>query len=259
MKCPYKKVAIEAAVKSGLFIKRSVGKIKSISHKGRINIVTDIDRKAEEIIIKKIRRHFPEHSILSEESAPKEGLSYYRWIIDPLDVTTNFAHGFPFFSVSVALEKRSDIVFGIVYDPMREELFTAGLNEGAYLNDKRITVSKTKRLSESLLATGFTYGIRGAKNTNLRNFRSFLIRAQAIRRAGSAALDLCYVACGRFDGFWEMELHPWDSAAGSLIVKESKGLVTRFDGSAYTCYDREILATNRLIHRRMVRILSAKN
>ena len=147
------------------------------------------------------------------------------------------------------------VILGVVYDPMRDELFVAEDKKGAYLNNKRIYVSERKKLSESLLATGFGYGIKGARNTNIRNFRNFLMRALAVRRAGSAALDLCYVACGRFDGFWELDLRPWDSAAGSIIIREADGLITRFDGTKYSHYGKNLLATNGLIHKHMVKIL----
>lgn len=255
MKRSYGKVAIEAALESGRFIKNSIGEVGKISYKGRINIVTDIDKKAEDMIIKKILANFPGHGILSEESSPKGTASPYRWIIDPLDGTTNFVHAFPFFCVSIALEKDGAVVLGVVYDPMRGELFAAEDGKGAYLNNRRIYVSGTGKLSEGFLATGFGYGIKGARNTNIRNFRNFLMRSLAVRRAGSAALDLCYVACGRFDGFWELDLKPWDSAAGSLIVKQAKGIITRFDGAKYSIYDKDLLATNGLIHKQMVKIL----
>jgi myo-inositol-1(or 4)-monophosphatase len=254
----YMAVAVEAALKSGLFIKNSVGKVRKISYKGRINIVTDVDRTAEGMIIKKILSSFPRHSVLSEEAGQTGWPSRYRWIIDPLDGTTNFAHSFPFFSVSIALEDDGRVILGVVYDPMRDELFTAECGKGARLNNKRIEVSAARRLSESFLATGFAYDVKRARNTNIGNFRNFLMRAQAIRRAGSAALDLCYVACGRFDGFWELNLYPWDSAAGSLIITEAKGRVTRFDGSEYSLYDKDILSSNGLIHRQMVKLLSEK-
>lgn len=256
MKNSFKKVAIEAALKSGLFIKGSVGRIGRISYKGRDNIVTDIDKRAEEMIIKKILSAFPDHSILSEESAPRDTRSPYKWVIDPLDGTTNFAHSFPFFSVSIALEQFGSVILGVVYDPMRAELFFAECGNGARLNDKKIYCSRVNKLQASFLATGFSYG-RKRKDKNIKNFKNFLMRAMAIRRAGSAALDLCYVACGRFDGFWELDLNPWDSAAGSLIVRESKGLVTKFDGSPCTHYDKEVLATNGFIHRQMVNVLSS--
>ena len=243
----YKKIAIKAALKSGHFIKKSVGKIAAISYKGRDNIVTDVDKKSENIIISMIRAHFPEHSILSEEKGKIDTKSSYKWVIDPLDGTTNFAHAFPFFSVSIALEKAGEIIVGVVYDPMRDELFFAQSGKGAYLNNRRIKVSGTKKLSAAFLATGFSYG-RRRKDRNVANFRKFLLGTMGVRRAGSAALDLSYVACGRFDGFWEMDLHPWDSAAGYLLVREAKGVVTKFDGSEYTIYGKNILASNGKIH-----------
>lgn len=250
----YKKVALKAALRSGLFIKNSVGRVLEISRKGRDNIVTDVDKKSEAMIIGNILKAFPGHSILSEESPPRSGRSPYRWIIDPLDGTTNFAHAFPFFCVSIALEKDGEVVLGVVYDPIREEVFSAEKGRGALLNGRKIRVSKVGKLTDSFLATGFSYGVK-RKDRNVAYFRKLLTRSLAIRRAGSAALDLAYVACGRFDGFWEMDLHPWDSAAGMLIVKEAGGTVTKFDGSSYTPYDKDILATNGLIHRSVSKYL----
>lgn len=251
----YRSIAIRAALRSGRFIKNSVGKIEKISYKGRDNIVTDVDKKAEAMIIGEILAAFPDHSVLSEESAPRSGSSACRWIVDPLDGTTNFAHAFPFFCVSIALEVGGVMRLGVVYDPMREELFVAERGRGARLNGRKIHVSKTAKLIDSLLATGFSYGAK-RKDRNIANFRRLLTRTLAIRRAGSAALDLCYVACGRFDGFWEMDLHPWDSAAGMLIVTEAGGRVTKFDGSPYSPYDKDILATNSSIHRQVSRLLT---
>jgi len=255
MKQLFRRLAIRTALKSGLFIKNSVGKIWKVYYKGKDNIVTDIDKKAEDIIIKEINSVFPDHSVLSEERKPQIGRSPYKWVIDPIDGTTNFAHAFPFFCVSIALEYSGKVILGVVYDPMRKELFYAEKGKGAYLNNRRINVSKAKRLADSFLATGFSYGPK-RKDKNIKNFSNFLTRTMAIRRAGSAALDLCYVACGRFDGFWEMGLHPWDSAAASLIVTEAKGLVTKFDGSGFTPYDKELLASNGFVHAQMVKILS---
>ena len=251
----YRSIAIKAALKSGRFIKSSVGKIEKISYKGRDNIVTDVDKKAEAMIIRDILAAFPDHSILSEESAPRPGSDSYKWIIDPLDGTTNFAHAFPFFCVSIGLEVDGAMQVGVVYDPMRHELFVAERGKGAYLNNKKRHVSKTAKLTDSFLATGFSYGLK-RKDRNIANFTKLLTRTLAIRRAGSAALDLCYVACGRFDGFWEMDLHPWDSAAGMLIVQEAGGKVTRFDGSRYLPYDKSILSTNGFIHDGISGILS---
>jgi len=198
-------------------------------------------------VIRSLRQAFPDHSILSEESPELLTGSPYKWIIDPIDGTTNFAHAFPFFCVSIGLEHHGRIVAGVVYDPMRDELFTAEAGRGARLNGKRIMVSDVTSLSRSFLATGFSYGIT-RKDRNIRHFKKLLLSTMAIRRAGSAALDLCYVACGRFDGFWELNLHPWDSAAGMLIVEEAGGKVTRFDGKPYTPYHKDILATNKRIH-----------
>lgn len=250
----FEEVAVKAALCSGGFIKRSVGRVRKISYKGRDNIVTDVDKEAERMIIGSILSAFPGHSILSEESRPMHGNSGYKWIIDPLDGTTNFSRAFPFFSVSIALEIDGRVKMGIVYDPMREELFRASAGKGAFLNKKRILVSRTRKLRDGFLATGFSYGIK-RREKNLNHFKKFLLSSLAVRRAGSAALDLSYVACGRFDGFWEMDLKPWDSAAGMIIVEEANGVVTKFDGSEYTPYDKDILATNGVIHKDMVKIL----
>ncbi|HPM43593.1 MAG TPA: inositol monophosphatase family protein [Candidatus Omnitrophota bacterium] len=252
----FKKEAIAAAKESGLFIKRSVGRIKNISYKGRDNIVTDVDKKAESIIMKRIFSAFPGHSILSEETGLRMSPSLYRWVIDPLDGTTNFAHAFPFFCVSIALEYDGEVMLGVVFDPVRNELFTAEKGKGAYLNSDKIKVSGIGKLSKSFVATGFSYGNK-RKDRNVKYFKRLLMKTMAIRRAGSAALDLCYVACGRFDGYWELDLHPWDSAAGSLIVKEAGGKVTKFDGKPHSDYEKQILATNSLIHKEMVKTLNS--
>lgn len=251
----HKKYAIEAAVKAGQFIRSRLGKSKIIGYKGEINLVTDVDKESENIIIKHLKATFPHYHFLAEEKGGKARGCDYRWVIDPLDGTTNFAHGFPFFCVSIALEKECKSILGVVYDPMREELFHAEKGKGAFLNNKRIHVSRTPRLKNSLLATGFAYGFKKARRSNLENFLSFMLNARAIRRAGSAALDLCYVACGRFDGFWELNLHPWDTAAASLIVKEAKGKVSKFNSQHYSHYDKEILASNGKVHSQMIKIL----
>jgi len=247
---------MEAALEGGALLKRSLGKVRSIDYKGAINIVTDIDKKSEIVIVKKIRRAFPGHAILAEEGGSLTGSCEYKWIIDPLDGTTNFAHSFPFFGVSIALERDGEIVVGVVYDPIKGEMFSAETGKGSYLNSKKIKVSGIKKLSQSLLATGFSYGVQDTEDDNVENFRRFLKRAMAIRRAGSAALDLCYVACGRFDGYWEMDLHPWDTAAGMLVVNEAGGIVTKCDGSQYTPYNKNILASNNYIHNKMIEVLS---
>ncbi|MBP7056320.1 MAG: inositol monophosphatase [Candidatus Omnitrophica bacterium] len=252
----FKKEAIAAAKESGLFIKKSVGRIRNISYKGRDNIVTDVDKKAESVIMKRIFSAFPGHAILSEETGLHMSASPYRWVIDPLDGTTNFAHAFPFFCVSIALEYDGEVILGVVFDPLRDELFTAEKGKGAYLNNNRIKVSGVGKLDKSFVATGFSYGNK-RKDRNVKYFKRLLMKTMAIRRAGSAAIDLCYVACGRFDGYWELDLHPWDSAAGSLIVKEAGGKVTKFDGTTHSDYEKQILATNSLIHKDMVKALNS--
>lgn len=257
MKNKYGAVAVRAAIESGALVKRSVGRVRSISYKGRDNMVTDVDRASERIIIRNIRKAFPGHSVLTEEAGSIGKPSRFKWIIDPLDGTSNFAHGFPFFCVSIALEIDGDISLGVVYDPLREELFYAENGTGAFLNGLPISVSRTNKLSGSFLATGFSYGVK-RKERNIGNFRRLLLSSLAIRRAGSAALDLCYVACGIFDGFWEMDLHPWDSAAGMLIVREAGGKVTRFDGARYNPYHKDILATNSFLHSRISQVLKFK-
>ncbi|HET6369571.1 MAG TPA: inositol monophosphatase family protein, partial [Nitrospiria bacterium] len=183
------------------------------------------------------------------------GNSPYRWIIDPLDGTTNYAHGFPCFCVSIGLEHEGNVLLGVVYDPIRSELFYAERGKGATLNGRRIRVSSTFSLSRSLLVTGFAYDIRISQENNIDHFTRFSMRSQGVRRTGSAALDLCYVASGRFDGFWEMKLHPWDVAAGSLIVKEAGGEISTFSGDPFYIDSKEILATNGKIHREMIAVL----
>jgi myo-inositol-1(or 4)-monophosphatase len=249
-----KSCAISAAIRSGKFIKSHLGRSRIVGFKGDINLVTDCDKKAERQIIRDLKKAYPDFDFLAEEGGGSKTGSKNRWIIDPIDGTTNFAHGFPFFCVSIALEISKKPVLGVVYDPIREELFVAERGKGAYLNGSPINVSQTKELKNSLLSTGFAYDFKDAKRSNIENFIQFMLRSRAIRRAGSAALDLCYVACGRFDGFWELGLHPWDTAAASLIVTEAGGKVTRLNGLAYSHYDKEIIASNGRIHRSMVNV-----
>lgn len=248
-------VATRAARAAGRLINRHRGKIRDISYKGEINLVTDVDEKAEKLILSILRKNFPKHDYLAEEMGENKNNSVYRWIIDPLDGTTNFAHQFPFYSVSIALEYKSDIIISVVYDPVRKETFTARKGKGARLNGRKISVSDISKLKDAMLATGFAYDFKKAHNSNIENFVNFLGKSQAVRRAGSAALDLCYVACGRFDGFWECDLHPWDTAGGWLIAKEANGKVTKFNGDRYSCFDKELVASNGKIHDEMVKIL----
>jgi myo-inositol-1(or 4)-monophosphatase len=257
MKTSFKKTAIDAAKSAGLLLKRNIGRRHTIEFKGVIDVVTEMDIKAEDMIMKTIKARFPEHGILTEESFEQKSGSGYRWIIDPLDGTTNYSHGFPIFCVSIALEREGEIILGVVFNPMLNELFTAEKGKGAYLNNKRIRVSGISELTKSLLATGFPYDVRTSRDNNISHFANFAVRAQAIRRAGSAALDMCYVACGRFDGFWELKLKPWDTAAAMLIIKEAGGIVTDFKGSAFSLYSGETLASNGLVHDEMIEILNA--
>lgn len=249
-------LAKKVALKVGKILKENIYKERIISYKGRINLVTEMDTLSENIIVETILKKYPEHSILAEESHNIETESPYRWLIDPLDGTTNYAHGLPFFCVSIALEEEGEIKFGIIYNPMLDELFTAKKGEGAYLNNKKIQVSKTKLLKDSLLATGFPYDIVESKDNNLDHFYNFSLSSLAIRRPGSAGLDLAYTACGRFDGFWELKLSPWDMAAGYLLVKESGGKITNLRGRKFSIYNKEIVASNGIIHKKMLKILA---
>ncbi|MFH1288453.1 MAG: inositol monophosphatase family protein [bacterium] len=255
----YNILAKETAVKAGKFLKSRVGKIRKMKYKGEIDIVTDVDLKAERIIVEAILKNYPNHSILTEEAGTIQGKeSEYRWIIDPLDGTTNFSHGYPFFCVSIALEKQGEIIMGAVYEPVRDELFFAEKGKGAYLNNKKISVSPVNDLKKSLLVTGFAYNIHKAKrNNNINHFRKFLKTAQAVRRDGAAALDLAYAACGRSEGFWELRLNPWDVAAGYLIVCEAGGRVTDFKGNPFSIFKKEILATNGSIHQACLKVIKA--
>lgn len=250
-----KEVAQEAAKEAGRYLLERLGNIKEISRKGGINdLVTDVDKRSEQIIITKIKSEFPSHSILAEESGEENNDSTFKWIIDPLDGTTNYTHSFPFFCVSIGVSLGSSMKLGVVYDPSRNEFFTAEENKGAFLNGNRIDVSKWGSVGDSLIATGFAYDISG-KIANIDHFKKILQYAQAVRRAGSAALDLCYVACGRFDGFWEIGLQPWDMAAGYLIVKEAGGLVSLLNGGPFDIYQNDIVATNRIIHDELIELL----
>jgi myo-inositol-1(or 4)-monophosphatase len=247
--------AIRAAQDAGRLLRDRVGTTINIDHKGAINIVTDVDLASEQLIREAIATHYPRHEVLAEESGLAESRSDYRWVVDPLDGTTNFAHGYPVFCVSIALECKGETILGVVYDPMRDELFTAERGAGAALNRRPIRVSKTDDLMQSLLSTGFPYDIKTSKLTNLDHWANFAMNAQALRRDGAAALDLCYVACGRYDGFWELNLSPWDTAAGAIIVEEAGGRVTDFGGNAFSNYKPQVLASNGLVHERMIEVI----
>ena len=251
----YMAVAREAALKAGGILRENINGAREISYKGDINLFTDMDMRSERVIVEFLRASFPEHGIVAEEETKIRNASGFTWIIDPLDGTTNYAHGYPCFSVSIALERDEEIILGAVYDPMRGELFSAQKGNGAYLNGKPIRVSAIDTLIKSLLATGFPYDRKESEKNNLDHFHDLLMASQEVRRDGSAALDLCYVASGRFDGFWELKLKPWDVAAGSLILREAGGRVSDFTGDRFSIYDTAILASNGRIHDQMAEIL----
>jgi len=250
----YLQVAQEIAREAGRLLLAEFHRPRAVEYKTEVDIVTAADRKAEEFIVDRLHTHFPQHAWIAEEGSRRESETDYCWYVDPLDGTTNFAHGYPVFCVSLALVRGSEILVGVVFDPVREEMYHAGQGEGAWLNQRPIRVSAVKSLSESLVATGFPTRKRH-KHPNVAYFHRFTQLTHGVRRDGSAALDLCYVACGRFDGFWELNLNPWDTAAGVLLVREAGGLVTNFQGGPFRLDSEETLATNRQIHAEMQQVL----
>lgn len=257
----YTKVAIETAKEAGNILLDGFGSSFKITNKeGKNNLVTEYDNRSEEFIIENLKKHFPEFSFLAEES----GLSLsngkkngYTWVIDPLDGTVNYAHNLPIFCVSIALIKNREILCGVVYNPILKELFYAEKNKGAYLNASKLVVSKCEKLDNSFLVTGFPYNIDSNPGHCVDQFVQMLKRGIPVRRLGSAALDLAYVAAGRFDGFWEINLNPWDVAAGVLLVEEAGGKVTQYNNTPYWITDNNILATNGLIHEEISQTLNA--
>lgn len=249
-------IAIETARAAGEIIRAGMHDTLDVRYKGDINLVTQIDLASERAIVDRLRARLPDHGILAEEGSAEEGTSGYRWLIDPLDGTTNYAHRFPFFCVSIGLQYEKDAILGVVYDPVRDELFTGSRGAGAWCNGHPITVSPTPTIETSLLVTGFSYNARHNADDNFQHFIDFSRAAQGVRRTGSAALDLCYVAAGRFDGFWELNLSPWDTAAGQVLVEEAGGRITDFTGSAFSPYGSQVVASNGKIHNAMLNILS---
>jgi myo-inositol-1(or 4)-monophosphatase len=250
-----KRVGISAAYESATVLRHYLGRISKVNKKGAIDLVTEADIESEKIIIQTIREKFPDHAIWAEESGLNPGKTECRWIIDPLDGTTNFAHQLCLFSTSIAFALNGDIIFGIVLNPETGELFSAIKGEGARLNGRPITVSNSKKVSESLLVTGFPYDFKKILRPVMTRFENCLTASRGIRRLGSAALDLCFVACGRFDGFWEQNLKPWDTAAGMLIAREGGATVTDFTNTPFTVDANEILATNGKIHNEMLSLM----
>ena len=257
MSWKYLAVATEAVLKAGALQKARYGdETVKVDHKGEIDLVTEVDRACEDAILGTLREHFPDHDIVTEETALARTGSRFVWFTDPLDGTTNFAHGYPFFCTSVALTVDGEVVAGAVYEPLKEELFTAERGAGAFLNGRRLKVGSRGDLLRSLLVTGFPYDLRDDLTGKLRLFNRFMGEARAIRRDGAAALDLCYVAAGRVDGFWEELLQPWDMMAGILMVTEAGGLATRFDGSSLALRADEIVAAGPALHARMLEVLA---
>jgi myo-inositol-1(or 4)-monophosphatase len=248
--------AIETAREAGQLLLEKFGRKIAISKKGDINLVTEADIAAEELIIERIKSYYPKHSVLAEESgaAVLDGQSSWKWIIDPLDGTTNFAHGYPCWCVTLGLEHEGAIVIGVTFDPTRNELFAAERGKGATLNNKPIRASETELLGDALIVTGFPYDIRHREQF-ARHLTGFLLTSRGVRRDGSAAIDMAYVACGRFDGFWEEGLNPWDVAAGLLLIEEAGGRVSNYDGSGFSIYAPPICASNGLIHSQMLAVL----
>jgi myo-inositol-1(or 4)-monophosphatase len=249
-------LAVELARRAGGLLLDGYGRATQVRHKGAIDLVTEYDLKSEQLLVEGIRSAYPADAILSEEGGGQDGEGV-RWLVDPLDGTTNFAHGLPIFSVSIACVQDEELLLGVIYDPSREELFHTEAGEGAFLNEAPIRVSAATTLDESLLVTGFPYDIRTNPDNNLSYFNALAVRARAVRRLGSAALDLAYVAAGRFDGYWELRLNPWDWAAGVLLVREAGGRVTTFgEDDMVLDGDATLVATNGKIHDELLAALS---
>jgi myo-inositol-1(or 4)-monophosphatase len=247
---------IQISREAGELIRNGFGKTHSIEFKtNELNLVTETDKASEKLITNFIRKKYPSHGILAEEGSEANKSAEYLWVIDPLDGTTNFAHGLPIFSVSIGLQKNGETIAGVVYDVMRDVVFSAEKDNGGFENGKRINVNKNANLGHGMLVTGFPYDIRENPDKAFERFIAFLKHARGIRRLGSAAIDFCYVANGVFDGFWEVSLHPWDLCAGKLIVEEAGGIVTDFDSNPIDIYTKRILATNGLVHQKMIDVM----
>jgi myo-inositol-1(or 4)-monophosphatase len=252
----FREVAVDAATRAGALLRAHLGGDRDVSHKtSPINLVTDMDRRSEALIVDAIRWHFPEHGILAEERGAVSGSAPHRWIVDPLDGTTNYAHGMPIFCVSIALEIEGRVVLGVVCDPNRDECFVAERGRGATVNGAPLRVSSTATLGESLLSTGYQYDIRSSTRNNLAEHAALLLRSHSVREIGSAVLNLAYVAAGRLDAFWELSLGAWDVAAGALLVEEAGGHVTTPSGGPLDLGAPSIVATNGIIHVEILKVL----
>lgn len=241
---------------AGEIIREGFGKNFSIEYKTNLsNLVTEIDKKSEETIINFVKKEFPTHSVLAEETGSHKASSEYLWVVDPLDGTSNFAHGFPIFSVSIGVQKNNETICGVVYDVMNDIVYSSEKGSGAFRNEQKIFVSENDDIRKSMIVTGFPYNVAENPDHVFERFIAFLKTARAVRRLGSAAIDFCYVASGVFDGFWEVHLNPWDLCAGKLIVEEAGGLVTNFAGDVSDIYSKQILATNGKVHKGMINVL----
>jgi myo-inositol-1(or 4)-monophosphatase len=254
----FHEVLQKSCFQAGEIILKSFGTNKKIKSKGDNNWVTETDLKAENAIIKCIKKYFPESSFLAEESGRSKNQSDLHWIIDPIDGTNNYIHNYPFFCVSIALSIGGVLSCASIFDPLKKEFFFAEKNKGSFLNERKISVTKLDKLSKSLLCTGFITSNKKHTDINIRNFKNLTHSCRSIRRDGSAALDLAYVACGRLDAFWELGLNAWDTAAGILLVKEAGGTVTQINGKDYSIYDESLLASNSYIHKDLMKKLQYK-
>jgi myo-inositol-1(or 4)-monophosphatase len=243
------------ARQAGSVLLEGYGNVRHIQHKGAIDLVTEFDKRSEEVILSAIQREFPDHAILAEESGRNKSISEYEWVIDPLDGTTNFAHGIPIFSVTIGLFRNNSPILGVTYDPLRNEMFSAEAGCGATLNNHPIHVSARENLEHAVISTGFPYDLRTNPRNNLDQFVQFQLRTRAVRHLASAALDCAWTAMGRLDGYWEFGVQPWDIGAGALIVREAGGRVTSVDGGEYLLSNDSILVSNGLLHEQMLRVL----
>ena len=246
-------IAADIARESGALLSTYFERRVGFELKGEHDLVTEADRASEQLVVERLRSHFPSHSIVAEEGSAYAGASEYRWYVDPLDGTTNFAHGFPMFNVTMALEDAGELIAGVIFDPTRNEMFAAERGAGAYLNNRRIRVSKASRLNDTLVATGFPSRKRHL-NVNVHFYYQLAMLSHGVRRAGSAALDLAYVACGRLDAFWEFGLNPWDMAAGILMVTEAGGKCSDMQGGPVDLRGPHLLVDNGIVHEEMLGI-----